>query len=103
MEVETFCCRIGKLMSKYELTVLFATSENEVSSEKRITDLIKKAGLKVVKLDKWGTKPLAYPMNKQTKAYYLFYNLEGAGEKVSKLEREFRMDEKLLRFLLIKV
>lgn len=89
-------------MNKYELTVIFATSENEVSSEKRVTDLIKKIGLKVVGLDKWGVKSMSYPMSGQTKGYYLFYNLEGAGEKANALEKDLSMDEKIMRFLLVK-
>jgi ribosomal protein S6 len=89
-------------MNKYELTVIFATSENEVSSEKRITDLIKKLGLKVSGLDKWGVKTMSYPMKGEIKGYYLFYTLEGEGEKAVSLEKDLSMDENVLRFLLIK-
>lgn len=89
-------------MNKYELTVMFSPKENEVSSEKRIADLLKKLKIKIIKLDKWGVKSLSYPIDGQTKAYYLFYNLEGTGEDASKLERELQMDENLMHFLLIK-
>jgi small subunit ribosomal protein S6 len=89
-------------MKKYELTVMFATSENEVESEKRTSDLIKKMGLKILKLDKWGVKSLAYPIDKQTKAHYLFYILEGEGEGIGKLDKELALDEKMLRYLIVK-
>lgn len=90
------------LMNKYQLTVIFATSENEVSSEKRVTDLIKKTGLKVAGLDKWGVKTMSYPMKGETKGYYLHYSLEGEGNKTTSLEKDLSMDENILRFLIVK-
>jgi small subunit ribosomal protein S6 len=90
-------------MRQYELVVMFDLSANEIGSEKNVTAKIKKNDLKVIGLDKWGVEPLAYPINKQTKAYYLVYNLEGETEQIGKLEQDLKLDETILRWLLVRI
>lgn len=90
-------------MNRYELVVMFPVDVNDVSAEKGIADKCKKSGVKIVGLDKWGVKTLTYSINKQTKAYYLRYDIEAKGEQVKTLEGDLKMDESLLRYLLVKV
>jgi small subunit ribosomal protein S6 len=90
------------VVKKYELVVMFPTSVNDVVAEKNIADKCDKAGIDIVGLDKWGVKVLAYPINKQEKAYYLKYDLETeSSEKINELEKALKMDESLLRHLLV--
>jgi len=89
-------------MKKYELVVMFSTSVNDVVAEKSITDKCEKLKIDIVGLDKWGVKTLAYPIKKQEKAYYLKYDLEVTeGKKVVEFEKLLKMDESLLRYLLV--
>ena len=88
---------------QYELVVIYPTSENEIGAEKQITEKCKKRGLKVNEVDKWGTKTMAYEIKKQTRGYYLRLILEGTAEDALKLEKDLQMDDKLLRFLLIRI
>ncbi len=89
--------------NKYELVVIYPTTENEVGVEKQITEKAKKRALKVVATDKWGTKTMAYEIKKQTRGYYLKLTLEGTAEAAVLLEKDLQMDDKMLRFLLIRI
>ena len=89
--------------NKYELVVIYPTTENEVGSEKQINEKCKKRGLKVVETDKWGTKTMAYEIKKQTRGYYLKLIIEGSAPSVKLLEKDLQMDDKMLRFLMIKI
>ncbi len=87
---------------KYELVVIYPTSENEVASEKAISEKCKKRSMKVAEVDRWGTKLFAYEIKKQARGYYLKLNLEGSAENAKLLEKDLQMDDKLMRFLLIR-
>ncbi|HOX95846.1 MAG TPA: 30S ribosomal protein S6 [Candidatus Woesebacteria bacterium] len=89
-------------MNKYELVVIYPVSENEIGAEKQIADKCKKRNFKVESVDKWGTKTMAYEIKKQSRGYYLKLNLEGLTTSARELERDLQMDDKLLRFLLIR-
>jgi small subunit ribosomal protein S6 len=89
--------------NKYELVVIYPVSENEVGVEKLLTEKCKKRALKVVEVDKWGTKTMAYVIKKESRGYYLKLSLEGAPTAARELERDLQMDDKLLRFLLIRI
>ncbi len=89
------------MTQKYELIGLFATKANDILAEKTLAELAKTVGFKVVEVDKWGIKPLAYPINKETKAYYVRLVLEGGDAK--KLEVSLRAEETLMRALLVKI
>jgi small subunit ribosomal protein S6 len=89
--------------NKYELVVIYPVSENEVGVEKTITDKCVKRAIKVVEVDKWGTKTLAYEIKKQSRGYYLKLSIEGVPTAIKELERDLQMDDKLLRFLLIRI
>lgn len=91
-------------MKKYELVVLFPTSVNDVVAEKNISDKCEKHKVTIVGLAKWGVKVLAYPIKKQEKAYYLKYDLEVEdGGRIVELDKDLRMDEAILRYLLVVV
>jgi small subunit ribosomal protein S6 len=94
---------MGSTLNKYELVVIYPTSENEIGVEKTITEKCKKRAIKVVEVDKWGTKTMAYEIKKQSRGYYLKLTLEGAPTAAKELERDLQMDDKLLRFLLIRI
>ncbi len=91
------------LDQKYELVVIYPITENEIGAERQINDKCKKRGMKVVAVDKWGTRTMAYEIRKQNRGYYLKLDLEGASDAAKLLEKDLQMDDKLLRFLLIRI
>ena len=86
---------------KYELVVIYPTSENEISVEKSIVEKCKKYGFEVMEVDKWGVKTLAYEIKKEQKGYYL--RLVIGGGNAAELDKALSMDDKIMRYLLIKV
>ena len=89
--------------TKYELVVIYPTSENEIGAERQVADKCKKRSMKVVEVDKWGTKTMAYEIKKQSRGYYLRLVLEGTSANAVLLEKDLQMDDKMLRFLLIRI
>jgi len=87
--------------NKYELVGLFATKVNDILAEKTLVEHSKTAGFRVVEVDKMGVKPLAYPIKNEVKAYYIRLVIEGGN--VKKLEELLRIEENVLRFLLVKL
>jgi len=60
-------------------------------------------GGKVSKVEYWGLKPLAYPIQKNRKAHFSLLNVTAPYEAVAELQRQIRLNEDVLRCLLTKV
>lgn len=90
-------------MNKYELAVLLHP-DLEIDLEAplaRLDKLLAGVKAKVSKRDDWGKRKLAYPINKQSFAVYVFYRLEMSPAKVADLERGLRLNEEVMRFLVV--
>lgn len=86
---------------QYELVALFPVKMNDIMAEKTLVDLVKANQFKVVEVDKWGAKPLAYAIKKENKAYYLRLVIEGGNAKT--LASALKIEESLLRHLLVRL
>lgn len=60
-------------------------------------------GGEVVHEEDWGLKKLAYPIQKKTTGFYSLFEFTAPGEAISKLELQYRRDEKILRFQTVKL
>ena len=69
----------------------------------RIQEQITSNGGQILNVDKWGRKRLAYPIQKSKSGYYVVQQFEAPRELISKLERNFRLDETVIRYLTIKL
>jgi len=67
----------------------------------RILELIKSNGGEVTEVDKWGRKRLAYPIQKSKSGYYTVFRFIAPREVIAKLERAYRLDESIIRYLTI--
>ncbi|MGI5827506.1 MAG: 30S ribosomal protein S6 [Patescibacteria group bacterium] len=88
-------------MAKYELTFVFDKKNKELP--KRLEDFIKSAKAKVIKEEDWGVKSLAYPINKLEEAKYLYFKVEAEPKTIKELEEKIRLEEDLLRSLVVRV
>ncbi|MBX4201888.1 30S ribosomal protein S6 [Candidatus Saccharibacteria bacterium] len=89
-------------MNLYEVAVLYHP-DLEIDLEKaesRVTKIITDNGGKITKTDNWGKRKLAYPINKQDFAVYVFYTVEMPGENVAKVEQVFNITDEVIRFLI---
>lgn len=55
----------------------------------------------MIEFDDWGVRKLAYDIRKKTRGQYVRLDYCGDGTLVSKLERNFRLDDKFLKFMTI--
>ena len=88
----------------YESVVIInASLEDEVidATVKKVKDTITENGGAIEDLDNWGRKRLAYPINKAKSGFYVVIRFIAPAEMITKLERFYRLDESIIRFLTI--
>ena len=56
----------------------------------------------IIELDKWGMKKLAYLIKKESLGYYVYCDYAGTPAAVSEIERKFRIDDTVLKYMTIK-
>ncbi len=56
----------------------------------------------VIELNKWGMKKLAYLIKKESLGYYIYCDYAGTPAAVSEIERKFRIDDAVLKYMTIK-
>ena len=66
-------------------------------------EILKRSGGEVIKKDEWGTRKLAYPIKKNFRGYYVHYDFASLPENIAECERLIRIDENVLRHLVIKI
>ena len=89
-------------MSMYEtifiLDSLLAPEEIDKIVD-RLKELIETNGGKVVTIDKWGKRRLAYEIHKKQYGFYVAVEFEGEGPIPNVLEHEYNFNDKVLRYL----
>jgi len=55
----------------------------------------------LVKLEKWGKKRLAYKIKKQGRGFYVFMDFAGVSETVRELERNLKIDDRILKYMTV--
>lgn len=90
-------------MRDYELTVLLHP-DLEIDLEKplkKVEQIITTAGGKIVKQDNWGKRKLAYRINKEDFAVYVYYDVQLPAEAVKKINDVLNITDEVLRSLLV--
>lgn len=67
----------------------------------RIQEIITTHGGEIVDADKWGRKRLAYPIKKAKSGYYAVFRFTASTDLIAVLERNYRLDENIVRYLTI--
>ena len=57
----------------------------------------------IIDFTKWGLKKLAYTIKKETQGLYYYFEYAGTPAAVAEIERKFRIDDGVLKFLTIKI
>lgn len=68
-----------------------------------VKGLVERNGGRVVHVDPWGMRRLAYPIRKQWEGQYVLMRLEMETRGVAALERGLRLSEPILRHLIVRV
>ncbi|HBP43521.1 MAG TPA: 30S ribosomal protein S6 [Clostridiales bacterium] len=91
-------------MNKYELLTIFSatlTDEEKDAAVKKYTDLMEKEG-KLVGINKWGVKKLAYPVNYKKEGYYVLFEFEAEPSLPKRINDLMNIDEAVMRSLCLK-
>jgi len=91
-------------MRRYETIAIIDPDLSDEEREgvlERTTNLIPKEGGFLVMLDEWGNRKLAYEIKKKTRGYYVRIDYCGMGSLVDEMERLFRIDDKVLKFMTV--
>jgi small subunit ribosomal protein S6 len=91
-------------MRQYELTVIFPLEEDQYQAGKEtvLADLTAH-GAEIVKTDEIGDRDLAYEINKKRRGKYFLYTLKLDPAKLSELDRVFKLNSRLLRYLFVRI
>ncbi|MBI3443229.1 30S ribosomal protein S6 [Candidatus Woesebacteria bacterium] len=92
-------------MRKYELTVVMggkATTAKKQSVSKSVSQLVDSVKGKIVKEEDWGKKTLSYKIKKTDTGMFLYFILELNPESVKLLDKELKLKEEIIRYLLIR-
>lgn len=68
----------------------------------KFSGIITANGGEIEKTDEWGRKKLAYPIDYKTEGYYVLVTFAAAPELPRELERNFRNDESILRYMVVR-
>jgi len=91
--------------NKYELGIILrADLEEDVfrADMDRVKGLIERFGGTIEKIDDWGRRKLAYPINKLTEGVYHFITFSSEGGTPREVESRLRIMENVLRFMVIR-
>jgi len=69
----------------------------------RVRQVIEQMGGRLLKLDNWGKRKLAYEVKKQLKGIYLYWQYLGTAGVVEEIERNLRMLDSVIRYYTVKI
>jgi small subunit ribosomal protein S6 len=89
---------------QYEAVYIFDSSLEETAINEKLTrfhNLVQPTAADAVKVNHWGKRTLAYPIKKRETGYYVVANFEAEGKFLPEFERAIKLDEAVLRFLVV--
>ena len=90
-------------MKPYEL-LLIITPDHDENEAEALTNQVKgiiESGGDLLKVDPWGKKRLAYPIQKRNEGYYVLYIFESAPSFVAQLNQALHVIESILRYMIV--
>lgn len=97
--------RTADNMRHYEVIFLVHPDQSEQvpAMIERYNNLITQKKGKIHRLEDWGRRPLAYPIDKVMKAHYVLMNIECDQATVDELSDNFRYNDAVIRNMVLKV
>ena len=93
-------------MNQYEtvfiMTPVLSDQQMKETVEK-FKGLLTTNGAEIVNEENWGMKKMAYPIKKKTTGFYSLLEFKAEPQVIEKLEVAFRRDERVVRFLTVKL
>jgi small subunit ribosomal protein S6 len=92
-------------MRHYEIVFIVHPDQSEQvpAMIDRYKSIVTARNGQIHRLEDWGRRQLAYPIQKVHKAHYVLMNIESDGETLAELEHSFKFNDAVLRHLIIKM
>ena len=94
------------MMNQYETVFILTPVLSDVQMKETVEKfkgLLAAQGAEIVNEENWGLKKLAYPIEKKSTGFYTLLEFKAEPTVVDKLEIGFRRDERVIRFLTVKL
>jgi small subunit ribosomal protein S6 len=91
-------------MNRYETIFIIEPDTGEDGRGQiiqKVRDIIANYNGALIEMDEWGTKKLAYEIRRKLRGYYVRADYCGTGDLVAEMERNFRIDDRLLKYMTI--
>lgn len=91
-------------MRDYEVVYIFDTTVEESKVDEkleRFNALATSGGGEVTTVDRWGPRPLAYPIAKKNAGNFVVVQFRAAADALPEFERMMKLDDDLLRYLIV--
>jgi len=91
-------------MRRYETIII---ADPDLSAEQRdpllqkVSDVVKQEDGYLALTDEWGARKLAYEIKKKNRGYYIRFDFCGTGAVVNEMERFFRIDDRVLKYMTV--
>ncbi len=93
--------RPKNLVREYETIYILKGDVDAPTAEKiasRVSEVVARESGKLIKVENWGRRKLAYAIHKQRRGVYTYLKFLGGGALVAELERNLRMQDAVVRF-----
>ena len=93
-------------MRRYETIFIVKpnVAEDDISAiTSKATAIIESDGGTTFRINNWGLKKLAYLIKKENQGYYVYVDYAGIPASVAEVERIFRIDDRILKYLTVKL
>lgn len=94
------------MTNRYETVFILTPVLSETQAKEAVAKfktLLKDGKAKIHHEEDWGLRKLAYPIQKKSTGFYYLIEFESEGSLIHDLELEMRRDERIIRFLTIKM
>jgi small subunit ribosomal protein S6 len=98
--------RRNNTMRMYETIIIVQPDLGDVELKAlsaKIQEVISTMKGEYQRLEDWGVRKLAYPINKVTRGRYYYLRFDGDAPLIAELERRLRLDDKVVRYQSVKI
>jgi small subunit ribosomal protein S6 len=98
----------NKLASKRTYEVMYIaqaeTADDDITKiNEGIQKLVETEGGTIVRIDNIGRKKMAYEIKRKKEGYYVLLEIEGSGKEIAEIERRFRVNDVIVRYITVRV
>ena len=93
-------------MNQYETVFILTpvlSDEQMKEAVEKVKGVLTGCGAEIISEENWGLKKLAYPIEKKSTGFYELIEFKANPEEIKNLEIAYRRDERVLRFLTVKM